>query len=150
MKQINIQTILLMWIFIILFVTGCEEVQKQTLDADFYINQGNAYVGKGQYDQAISDFNKAIQINPRFAKAYYNRGVAYKRKGQYDQAISDYNKAIEINPRDALAYYNRGIACFYAKKYEKAWDDAHKAQDLGYSVQPRFLKALREALGREK
>ena len=58
------------------------------------------------HDQAISDFTKAIEMNPRYYQAYYNRGIVYGNKGQYDQAISDYNKAIEINPRFAQAYYN--------------------------------------------
>jgi tetratricopeptide (TPR) repeat protein len=75
--------------------------------------------------------------------------LAYaKGKDQYDKAISDFNKAIEINPRFAEAYRNRGLAYFYKRNYEKAWDDVHKAQNLGYTVHPRFLKALREASGR--
>ena len=69
---------------------------------------------KSQYDKAISDYTKAIEINPRFAEAYYNRGLAYGKKGQYDKAISDYTKAIEINPRFAEAYNNRGDA--YGRK----------------------------------
>ena len=39
------------------------------------------YYNKGQYDKAISDCNKAIRINPKFADAYYNRALAYDRKG---------------------------------------------------------------------
>jgi len=58
----------------------------------------------GQYDQAIADYNKDIEINPIDAVAYYNRGIAYGLNGQYDQAIADYTKAIELNPRDADAY----------------------------------------------
>ena len=57
------------------------------INAEAYNNRGVAYAAKGQYDQAISDYNKALEMNPRFAKAYYNRGLAYWRKGQPDQAI---------------------------------------------------------------
>jgi Flp pilus assembly protein TadD len=56
--------------------------------------------------KAISDYTKALEINPRDAEAYYNRGIAYGEKGQYDEAISDYNKALEINPISAEAYNN--------------------------------------------
>jgi tetratricopeptide (TPR) repeat protein len=121
-------------------------------DADAYLNRGVAYlVGKGQYDKAISDFNKAIDINPRDADAYYNRGKAYLvGKGEFDRAISDYNKAIEINPKYATAYNDRGIAYFSKREYEKTWDDVHKAESLGYKVHPEFLKALREASGRQE
>ncbi|MER3447202.1 MAG: hypothetical protein C4291_10325 [Candidatus Dadabacteria bacterium] len=51
-----------------------------------------------QYDQAIYNYTKAIEANPRDAQAYYHRGVAYYNKGQYDKAIADFNKAIELNP----------------------------------------------------
>ena len=75
-----------------------QQKQSESKDADFYFNQGIAYIDKAQYDLAISDFNKALDINPRDAEAYCNRGIAYREKGQYDQAISDYTKAIELNP----------------------------------------------------
>ena len=69
---------------------------------------------KGQYDQALFDFTKAIELNPKDADAYINRGFVYDKKGQYDQAISNFTKALEINPKYAEAYCNRGIA--YGKK----------------------------------
>jgi|GEM_PF-3771313 len=63
------------------------------IDAEAYLTIGNAYAHKGQYDKAIENYNKAIQLNPNLAEAYYNRGVAYKHKGQYDKAISDFQTA---------------------------------------------------------
>jgi tetratricopeptide (TPR) repeat protein len=67
--------------------------------ADAYYNRGVAYAKKSQYDQAISDYTKALEINPKFAEAYYNRGVAYGRKGQLDRAMEDYTRALEIDPK---------------------------------------------------
>ena len=69
-----------------------------------YCNRGNAYGNSGKLIEAISDYNKAIELNPKFAMAYYNRGIVYNDSGKIDQAISDYNKAIELNPKDAEAY----------------------------------------------
>ena len=76
--------------------------------------------------------------------------IVYWAKGQFDKAISDYNKAIELNPKYADAYYNRGVACYYKREYDKTWKDVHMAQSLGYQVHPGFLKALREASGRQR
>ena len=42
-----------------------------------------------------------------------------------------------------------GIANFFKREYEKAWDDVHNAESLGYKLHPGFLKALREASGRQ-
>ena len=46
-------------------------------------------VKRGQYDNAIEDFNKAIALDPNYVSAYINRGAAYGKKGQYDNAIED-------------------------------------------------------------
>ena len=45
------------------------------------------------YDQAISDYSKALEINPKDTAAYNNRGMAYYRKGEYDKAWEDVHKA---------------------------------------------------------
>jgi len=52
-----------------------------------------AYDKEGQYDQAILDYNKALEINPRFAESYYGRGVCYYSQKQYDKSWEDVNKA---------------------------------------------------------
>ena len=114
-----------------------------------YYNRGIARSKKGETDRAISDFTKAIKMNPRFANAYYYRGLMYlRKKGDYDQVISDYTKAIEINPRLAVAYAERALVYYLKREYDKAWEDVHKAESLGQQI--RFLKGLREASGRKK
>ena len=49
-----------------------------------------------------------------------------------------------------LSYCNRGVAYYHKREYDKAWEDVHKAQSLGYQVNSGFLKAIREASGREE
>ena len=144
------RTFWLLIVMVLLFAAGCATVQTELNDANAYNNRGNAYFIEGQYDQAISDYNKALEINPRNANAYSNRGNVYYHKGQYDQAISDYNKALEINPRFAKAYSNRASAYKSIGQYDKAWEDVDKAQDLGFKINPRFLRLLRKASGRQK
>ena len=103
---------------------------------------------KGQYDQAIEDYNKAIEIEPIMTEAYYNRGNAYIAKKRYDQAVRDYTRAIEINPKSGAVYYNRALAYYHKTEYDKAWRDVHKTESLGYEVHPIFLNDLQEASGR--
>ena len=91
--------------------------------AEAYSNRGLAYDRKGEYDQAIADFNKAIELEPGYAKAYNNRGLAYGRKGEYDQTIADFDKAIELEPDYAEAYNNRGNAHARRGKYDLAIDE---------------------------
>ena len=127
-------------IFLILtIIIGCattEEI-KGTNPVEL-LKQGVVFGKKGQYNRSIAYFNKAIELNPRYAEAYNNRGIAYKNKGQYDKAISDFNMAIEINPRYAKAYHNRGLT--YAKnkgQNDKAISDFNKTIELN----PRYAMA---------
>ena len=63
------------------------------LCAAAYYTRGFAYRYKGDYDQSISDFNKAIRIDSRYAAAYYGRAKSYYYKQEYDKAWEDLYKA---------------------------------------------------------
>ena len=101
---------------------------------------GWAHHNKGQYDTAISDYNKAIEINPRDAWAYNNRGVAYLVKRQDDRAITDFTEAIELNPRLADAYNNRGLAYYLKDQYDKACSDWNRACESGLCNDHKWAK----------
>jgi lipoprotein NlpI len=118
--------------------------------AENYCQKGVFDKTMGNYDQAILDYTKAIEIDPKYAIAYNFRGAAYSHQGNFSQAISDLNKAIEINPKDAYAYFNRGLAYYREKEYDKAWADVHKAKGLGFAVDTEFLTKLKKASGRDK
>ena len=49
-----------------------------------------------QYDQAIKDLNKVIEINPKDADAYYNRGLVYKELGDNKSSREDIKKAKDL------------------------------------------------------
>lgn len=68
-----------------------------------YSNRGNAYGKKGEFDRAMADYAKAIELNPNFAKAHYGRGLAYEKTGDRVKAIGDYRKVLEIDPSNQYA-----------------------------------------------
>ncbi|MFB5568867.1 tetratricopeptide repeat protein, partial [Bacillus cereus] len=61
-----------------------------------YNNRGNALKSKGNVEEAIRDYTKAIELKSDYAFAYNNRGNALKSKGNVEEAIRDYTKAIEL------------------------------------------------------
>ena len=99
-------------------------------DAEAYYKRGVAYGEKGEFDLAIEDFTKVIDLNPDSAEAYYNRGFAYNSKGAIDRAIVDYNTAIQLNPNYALAYYNRGNAYYEKQEFAQSITDYNKTIEL--------------------
>ncbi|KAF5437841.1 Tetratricopeptide (TPR) repeat containing protein [Candidatus Methanophagaceae archaeon] len=95
-----------------------------------YYNRGIAYNTLKQHEKAIEDFNKALELNLKYAEAYNNRGNAYAKLKQHETAIEDYNKALELNLNDATAYCNRGTTYGELKQHEKAIEDYSKAIEL--------------------
>ena len=103
-----------------------------------YTNRGIAYCDKGAYDLAIADFNKALEIKPKYAKAWYNRGNAYASgKSAFDLAIADYTTVLDINPQLVDAYHNRGNIYKNKGEYALAISDYTKAIEIN----PRFAEA---------
>jgi len=107
-------------------------------DADVYINRGNAYHMKADYDKAIADYNKAIELSAPVDDlgpsgspvAYANRGGTYLAKGEKEKAISDYTKAIELSPSYSSAYMSRGEIYRDNKETDKAFADYTKVIEL--------------------
>jgi lipoprotein NlpI len=93
-----------------------------------YFNRGFEYDNKGDYDRAIADYNQAINLDPKYAKAYNNRGNAYYHKGDYDRAIADYNQAINLDSKYAKAYNSRGSA------YDNKGDDDRAIADYDRAI----------------
>jgi tetratricopeptide (TPR) repeat protein len=83
-----------------------------------------------EYERAIEDFGRAIELNPEDATAYHNRGSTYGDLQEYEQAIEDYDRAIELNPEYATAYNNRGLAYAHLQEYERAIEDYGRAIEL--------------------
>ncbi len=99
--------------------------------ADAYFDLGWFYGEQAQYDQAIADYTKAIEINHNsLAWPYNNRGIAYFNQGDYQQAIADLTKAIELDSKYVAAYNNRGIAYYNQGDYQQAIADLTKTIEL--------------------
>ena len=84
---------------IALLFFACAATNKKY--ADEYYEQGLVFYQNMEYDRAIENFSKALEINPKDKenhKVYYMRGRSHAENRQYDQAINDFTKALEICP----------------------------------------------------
>src|SRR5947207_13786226 len=61
--------------------------------ADRALRRGISRYGRSDYDGALSDFNKAIELKPELADAYLQRGKVLHAQGKYTEALADFNKA---------------------------------------------------------
>ena len=106
---------------------SCTEALGDGEDTEVYSNRGSAYLMIDEIDRAISDFDRAIQLEPDNAIRYYNRGIAFSRKHQVQKAIDDYSRAIQLRPDLAPAYGNRAHEFELAGERDKAIADYRKA-----------------------
>ena len=113
------------------------DIPYPQLNASEYFERGNRAVQRGDFQAAINDYTRAIDLQPDSANAYYNRGIAYENIGEYESAIDDYTRAIEIEPNHAATYNNRGVAYDIKGRHLAAILDYSKAIEL----QPDHVRA---------
>jgi len=75
-------------------------------DATFYRARANSHIVKAEYELAVADYGKAIELSPRESMAYFNRGDSYEKMGNFQKAIDDYQKAVELDANNEPAKNN--------------------------------------------
>ena len=82
-------------------------VLANSQSAEEYYNRGNAKNNQKDYSGAISDYNKAIEINPNYAETYYYRGIAKINISQKNSGCLDLSKAGELGYEKAYEMINK-------------------------------------------
>lgn len=117
------------------------------IEAGIHLYRGNAKLFLGLHDEAIADYDKALELYPNNVNTitldpkswtFYNRGLANLLIKQYQNAIYDFDKAIDLFPDFPAAYTNRGLAYFQLEQYEQAIADYNIAIKLIPGFPPAF------------
>jgi tetratricopeptide (TPR) repeat protein len=106
-----------------------------------YACRGRAYENKGEYDRAIGDYNKAIELDPELAGTYNSRGIAYTYKGEYERAIRDHEKAIELDPQCFETYLYKAFTYDQMGKEKEAINLYNKFIEL---APPQFKRDFKK------
>lgn len=100
--------------------------------AVLYLNRANAYLYTPNFNAAMADANKALELKvDRAEDAYTIRGTARAGLGDYHGAIADCNQALKLNPKNALAYNNRANNKLRLRDYSGALSDCNRSIALG-------------------
>ena len=86
----------------------------------------------GDFDSAIKEYSKVVELHPDLPEAYNNLGVAQKRKGELEQAAKSFNRALEQRPDYTAALSNRGW--IFAE--QNKWDDARRDFEQALKFSP--------------
>ena len=100
-----------------------------------HVERGNEHLGAKQWDQAITEYTAALELDPELVEAYFNRARAYGEKGELDLAIADCDKAIDLDPNLAEPYNNRAVAYAKMGQYDQAIADLTSAINIDPSCE---------------
>lgn len=103
------------------------QIDEKDRSAQDWLILGNVLEDKGEKDNAIFMYQKAISINPKYYKAYYNLANNYAQNSQFNMAVQNYKKAATLNKENPYIFYN--LACTYIQMGEinKAKTNLNKA-----------------------
>jgi len=104
--------------------------QDAAAQAKLYYENGQARVKQGEFESAILDFSKAIELDSKNPLAYAARGNARVSIGALDDAIADFTHAITLDPTRRVPYINRAVARVDKDDLDGAIADYTKAISL--------------------
>ena len=109
-------------------VGATEEVEecRQQL-AEELCARGLSLRDRGDNENALVNFNKAIELAPENARYYDNRGISFARMSCYEEAIADFKKALQLEPHQVQRYHNLGAAYTESGDLKQALDSFFEA-----------------------
>ncbi|MBP7260825.1 MAG: tetratricopeptide repeat protein [Bacteroidia bacterium] len=115
-------------------------IRDKIKDETFFINlspSGEYYYNRGKlkgqiqdYEGAIADLNKSIELNSKEPVVYYTRGAVKERMGDLKGAREDFTKVIELQSDFAWGWNDRGQINSKLEKFDEAEADFKKAIEL--------------------
>jgi tetratricopeptide (TPR) repeat protein len=100
------------------------------------------YYGYRQYDQALAEFERAVQLQPNNAQAIEYSGYVHRRLGQWQRCLEELNKGLEQDPRNADVAGNLGQTYGLLRM----WNEAERASRHAINLDPHDLIGMRALL----
>ena len=126
-----------------LVLKGCTVIiddshtSKSNLEAAL-VSRGLAFNQKKDWDKALADLSKTVELDPKDANAFIDRGVVYEHRGDGELAIKDYTKAIALNPKGPDAHFDRGNLYYDGDDF----DNSLKDYQMAIKLNPKHAAAI--------
>jgi TolB-like protein/Flp pilus assembly protein TadD len=100
------------------------------------------YWGHRQYDMALTEFNRTLELQPNNALARQYCASVYHRRGEWERSLADFQRAEELDPRDAWIPIGIGETCMALR----LWKDAERAELRALAIDPHYALAALDLL----
>ena len=105
-------------------------VRRKPDNALYFSDKGAVLADFRRFDEAIKNYDRALELEPDDGTTYANKSVALASLGRYEEAVDACDEAIGLNPGDALAYFDRACAYALLGKKDEMLADLGTAIDL--------------------
>ena len=126
--------------------------------AEKALEAGTLFEVKGQYKEAMAEYKRVNELDPKNTDGYYNQALLSQKQGDMKTALENFDKIIKINPNYSEPYYGRG-QIYEAKghsdkalaEYTQAiennsqYAEAYYHRGLLYNYKREYRKALEDA-----
>lgn len=132
-KGLFLRTGLLLMLAATAVLSACGELPAtdgDAVSADEHFQRGNEYTQQGMFDEAIAEYQAAIEADPENVSALTNLGVAFYNVGRLQDAVDQYQRAIEIAPNDADIHSNLAAAYVQLGQMDAALEQYQAAVSL--------------------
>ena len=101
--------------------------------AEDYNRKGLNYFREKNYEEAITEFKKAMELDANYTPAYYNLGLLYSEEDihRYQEAIEEFEKVIDLDPQDKNAHHKLALVYKLQGRYEEAIEEYEKTIEIG-------------------
>jgi arylsulfatase A-like enzyme/Flp pilus assembly protein TadD len=111
-----------------------------------YLSRFSRSKNKDLLQQAILNYQKALEMDPDYASAHNGLGSAFAQAGDIDAAISSWERAVELNPEFDYPLYNLGLAYLAKGSKTQALEYLTKYKEFRYASLPAKEKSRLDSL----
>ena len=98
-----------------------KKIREDFLNDYSFVRAGNEFFKAGDTDNAIQEYQHALELNPNNAEAHLKLGfLFYNAKHQYKQGMEHYNLALKANPNDPRVHHDLGMALLHQRQFDLA------------------------------
>ena len=130
--------------------TAILKIREEFLNDYSFIRAGNEFFKAGDTENAIQEYQKALELNPNNAEAHLRLGfLFYNATQKHKEGMTHYQKALQLNPSDPRIHHDLGMALFHQGQFDRAvqhLSEALRGMPNGLDVQYTAV-TIRQHLG---